>query len=54
MRAEVPMQPRELPHRDFALASRRQPVLFALLTALLSAVTVRATRIRLEDSETFS
>ncbi|MGE5159244.1 MAG: TAXI family TRAP transporter solute-binding subunit [Gemmatimonas sp.] len=54
MSGEVPAQPKEPPRRDFAVVNRRQMALFALLTVLLSAVTVWATRVWLRDSETLT
>lgn len=51
MSAEVPMQPKALPHRDFTVVDRRQMVLPALPTVVLCAA-VRAMRVRVNESET--
>lgn len=54
MSAEVPTQPPAPSRRDFAVTNRRQMMLFALLTVLLSAVTVWAARVWVKEQETLT
>jgi TRAP-type uncharacterized transport system substrate-binding protein len=54
MSAEVPTQPGEPRHPQFAITNRGQVVLFALLTLILTAFTVWAGRVWLKNSETLT
>jgi len=54
MSAEVPTRPQEAPRPQFSITNRGQVLLFALLTLILSALTVWGTRVWLKDSETLT
>jgi len=54
MSAEVPTAPREPERPRFAITNRGQVVLFALLTLLLTAITVWSGRAWLKSSETLT
>jgi len=54
MGAEAPTQPQQPQRSQFAITNRGQVLLFALLTLILSAITVWAGRIWLTHSETLT
>src|SRR5215469_11578918 len=54
MSAEIPTQPKDAQRPQFAITNLGQMVLFALLTLILTAITVWAGRVWLKHSETLT